>query len=118
METLFEKLGGIKSVKAAVDIFYSRILSDKSISHFFESTDMEAQKGKQVAFLTYVFGGPNNYTGQDMRKAHKHLKLNEAHFQAVAGHLKGTLEELSVPDNLIQEVMTIAASTHNDVLNI
>lgn len=118
MSVLFEKIGGRKAVEAAVDIFYTKVLGDPSISHFFESVDMKAQKGKQTAFLTFAFGGPNNYTGKDMRNAHKHMKLTEAHFSAVAAHLQSTLEELSVPKELIQEVMSIAASTHDDVLNL
>jgi len=46
------------------------------------------------------------------------MKLTEAHFGAVAGHLQSTLQELNVPANLIGEVMKIAASTHDDVLNV
>lgn len=49
---------------------------------------------------------------------HMHLALNEAHFTAVAGHLKAALEELNVTAELQDEVMTIAASTHDDVLNV
>ena len=64
------------------------------------------------------FGGPSNYTGKDMREGHKHLNLAEEHFQAVAGNLKATLEELNVPSDLIDQVMAIAASTHDDVLNL
>jgi len=68
-----------------------------------------------------AFGGPNNYSGLDMRAAHAPLVakgLNEAHFTAVAGHLQATLEELGVPADLIGEVMAIAASTHDDVLGL
>lgn len=120
MSTLFEKLGGEAAVNAAVDIFYRKVLADDSINHFFDTTDMAAQHAKQKSFLTMAFGGPNNYTGQDMRKAHAPLVekgLNEDHFNAVAGHLQSTLEELNVPAELINEVMSIAASTHDDVLN-
>lgn len=120
MSTLFEKLGGEAAVNAAVDIFYRKVLGDDSISHFFESTDMAAQHAKQKAFLTMAFGGPNNYSGTDLRTAHAPLVkkgLNESHFGAVAGHLQATLEELNVPADLINEVMTIAASTKADVLN-
>jgi hemoglobin len=116
--SVFEQIGGQAAVDAAVDIFYRRVLSDPVISHFFDTVDMDRQIGKQKAFLTMAFGGPNKYTGKDMREAHKHLKLTEEHFNAVAGHLKGTLEELKVPANLINEVMSIAASTHDDVLNL
>jgi hemoglobin len=118
MASVFEQIGGAPAVDAAVDIFYRRVLSDPSISHFFDDVDMDRQIVKQKSFLTVAFGGPNAYSGKDMRNAHKHMKLTEQHFGAVAGHLQGTLQELNVPQNLIDEVMKIAASTHDDVLNL
>jgi len=120
-ESLYEKIGGTAAVEAAVDIFYRKVLEDNSINQFFDNTDMNAQRAKQMSFLTMAFGGPNNYSGIQMREAHAPLVekgLNEAHFGAVAGHLQATLEELKVPENLIQEVMTIAGSTHDDVLGL
>ena len=120
-ESLFEKLGGATAVNAAVDIFYRKVLSDDSINHFFDDTDMQAQREKQKAFLTMAFGGPNEYTGKDLRSAHAPLVergLDDSHFNAVAGNLKATLDELNVPADLIDEVMGIAASTHDDVLNL
>ncbi len=119
--SLYESIGGQPAVDAAVDIFYRKVLSDDLISGFFDDVDMERQAAKQKAFLTYAFGGPAHYTGKDMRTAHAHLVargLNESHFQAVAGHLKSTLEELNVPKELIDQVMAIAASTHDDVLGL
>lgn len=120
-ESLFEKIGGTAAVEAAVDIFYRKVLEDKSINQFFDNTDMEAQRAKQMAFLTMAFGGPSNYSGKDMREAHAPLVakgLNESHFNAVAGHLQETLKELEVPEDLIGEVMAIAGSTHDDVLGL
>ncbi len=43
--------------------------------------------------------------------------LNHAHFGAVTPHLQATLEELGVPANLVNDVMTVAASTKDDILN-
>jgi len=120
-DSLFEQIGGEAAVDAAVDLFYRKVLTDDSISHFFEDTDMDAQRAKQKSFLTMAFGGPNNYTGQQLREAHAPLVakgLNESHFAAVAGHLQATLQELGVAENLIEQVMAIAASTHDDVLGL
>lgn len=116
--TLFEQLGGNAAVDAAVDIFYRKVLGDDLISHYFDTVDMERQAAKQKAFLTMVFGGPNNYSGRDMRAAHAHLPgLNDEHFDAVVGHLGGTLKELGVSDELIGQVAAIAESVRDDVLN-
>jgi len=120
MGSLFEQIGGAKAMDAAVELFYRRVLTDDRISHFFEGVDMERQAAKQKAFLTMVCGGPNSYTGMDMRKGHVHLVkrgLNDAHFNAVAEHLGGTLEELGVAPNLIQQVLQAAESMRADVLN-
>ena len=120
MTTLYEKLGGEAAVNAAVDIFYRKVLADDRINHFFEGIDMEKQAAKQKAFLTFAFGGPNNYTGHDMRKAHERLVkekgLSDEHFDAVMENLGATLQELNVPAELIQEAAAIAESTRNDVL--
>ncbi|MBL8238462.1 MAG: group 1 truncated hemoglobin [Bryobacterales bacterium] len=121
MSSLYEQIGGQPAVDAAVDIFYRKVLSDDRISHFFEGVDMDKQIGKQKAFLTMAFGGPHNYTGQDMRKGHAHLVargLNGTHFDAVAENLSNTLTELGVAQNLIDQVMAIAGSTRNDVLGL
>lgn len=115
--SVYEKIGGEAAVNAAVDIFYRKVLSDDRIAHFFDTVDMEAQHAKQKAFLTMAFGGPNNYTGKDMREAHKHMNLTEEHFTAVAECLVGTLQELSVPQEYIDEIVGIALSVKDDVLN-
>jgi hemoglobin len=67
-----------------------------------------------------VTGGPASYSGRDMRAGHAHLVkrgLNDEHFNAVAGHLKDTLEELGVPAPLVAQVLAIAESARTDVLN-
>jgi len=118
-KTLFEQLGGEAAVDAAVDIFYRRVLNDYRINRFFDNTDMDQQAAKQKAFLTMAFGGPNNYSGTDMRTAHARfvkMGLDDSHFDAVVEHLAGTLQELNVPDALIEQVAAIAETTRTDVL--
>jgi len=116
--SVYENIGGAAAVDAAVDIFYRKVLSDDRISHFFDTVDMEAQHAKQKAFLTMAFGGPNDYTGKDMREAHKGMNLTEEHFGAVAEALVGTLTELEVPQEYIDEIVGIAVSVKDDVLNV
>jgi hemoglobin len=119
-ESLYQRIGGEAAVEAAVDIFYRKVLADSRISGFFSDIDMDAQRAKQKAFLGMAFGGPKTYTGKDMREAHKRLVakgLNDSHFDAVAGHLQATLDELKVPQAISAEVMAIAGGARNDVLN-
>lgn len=120
MATLYERLGGAPAVEAAVDIFYRKVLNDDRIKHFFDDIDMDAQIAKQKGFLTMAFGGPNNYTGKDLRAGHARLikmGLNDSHVDAVIENLGNTLKELGVPDATIGEVAAIANSVRADVLN-
>ncbi len=123
MSTLFEKLGGSNAVTLAVDKFYERVLNDERVKHFFVGVDMAKQKAHQRAFLTYAFGGAGKYDGNTMRKAHQKLVeeqgLSGEHFDAIAEDLIATLQELGIPQNLIDEVAAIAGSPSHrrDVLN-
>ncbi len=95
-------------------------MADPKLKPFFDGVDMNRQRNKQKAFLTYAFGGAPNYSGKNMRDAHRHLVekgMNSTHFDAVIKHLGDTLKELNVPENLIQEAAQIARSVKDDVLN-
>ncbi|RAP35248.1 group 1 truncated hemoglobin [Legionella quinlivanii] len=117
--SLFERLGGQNAVNAAVDIFYRKMLTDERVSHFFDDVDMEQQILKQKGFLTMVFGGPNKYTGKNMREGHNHLLkrgLDDTHVDIVIEHLGATLAKLGATAEDITQVAAIANSVRNDVL--
>lgn len=52
MSSLYEQIGGQPAVKAAVDLFYRKVLTDDRISEFFDGVDMDRQIAKQKGFLT------------------------------------------------------------------
>lgn len=120
MSTLYERLGGEAAIEAAVVRFYDKIMADADLAHFFEHLDMDAQIAKQIAFMTMAFGGPNHYTGRDLRDAHmalvRHQGLADRHFDSVAQHLDATLRDLGVDAPAIGEVLTIVEGTRDDVL--
>jgi hemoglobin len=119
MSSIYEQLGGEATVERAVDVFYRKMLLDDRVAAFFESVDMDRQRAKQKAFLTMVLGGPNAYTGRDMRTAHAGLVkrgLNDEHVDVVLEHLGGTLRELGASEHHIAAVLELANSVRNDVL--
>ena len=119
MSSLFENLGGEQSVDAAVDIFYRKVLQDDRIKNFFTDVDMDEQIQKQKSFLTFAFGGPNKYSGLNMKEAHARLVekgMDDTHVDVVVELLGGTLKELGVEAKLIGEVAAIAESVRGQVL--
>jgi hemoglobin len=117
--SLFDRLGGETAIEAAVIAFYAKVMTDPSISGFFAGYDIHALIKKQVAFMTMAFGGPSKYSGRDLRHAHAGLVRNglaDQHFDAVAGHLRTTLDELGVDAATTAEVLAIVGGTRPDVL--
>lgn len=120
MASLYEQLGGATAIETAVELFYRKMLSDDRVAQFFDAVDMDRQMAKQKGFLTMVLGGPNSYTGTDMRTGHKHLierGLNDTHVDIVIEHLGATLKELGANDAQIAQVAAVANSVRDDVLD-
>ncbi len=118
-DSLYERLGGEDAIDAAVNIFYDKVLDDDHLQHFFEHADMDRLRSLQKSFMTMAFGGPEEYSGADLRAAHEHFVakgIDDTHFDAVAGHLRATLQELEVPEDLIIDVLTVVEKTRKDVL--
>lgn len=117
--SIYERLGGAPAIQAATEVFYRKVLQDDELAPFFEDVDMDRQIAKQASFLTMVTGGPNQYSGRDMRAAHAHLAargIDDRHVDRVIQHLGDTLRELGVSDDLIQVVADTANSVRADVL--
>ena len=70
---------------------------------------------KQAMFMKYAFGGAPQWTGKSILDAHRHLikeqGLNLTHYDAVAGHFVATLQELGVPEDLLNEAAGIVLTT-------
>ncbi len=118
--TLFDKIGGKETVEKASHFLYVNILRDSRIKHFFENVDIEIQKRKMSAFLTYIFGGPSLYTGRGMRLAHKGAVengLNDDHFNAMIDCVRAALNELNIDNTSINQVTKTIEEHRDDVLN-
>lgn len=118
---LYDRVGGDRTMDIAVDIFYRKVLQDDLVGHFFQDVDMDAQRLKQKSFLAMAFGGPYQYSGQDLRAAHRPLQekfgLSDEHFDRVAALFQETMQELQIPDKEIQGMMDILESTRDDILD-
>ena len=119
MTNLLNAVGGAPAVEVAAGILYQKILADETINHFFADVDMDAQTRKQKRFLVLLLSDNAANAAGYVRSAHGALVargLSDAHFDAVAGHLKSTLEELEVPSDVVDQVVAAAAGLREAVL--
>lgn len=106
----YERIGGAPSVKAAVERLYELILADDELAPYFASIEMPQLKAHMAALLTKVLGGPDGYAGRDLGEAHHGLGITTHHYQLVTGYLVQTLQELSVPADIIAAAGAVVAS--------
>jgi hemoglobin len=117
--SLYEELGGDAAISAALDAFYVKIFADPRMSPYFEDIDMARLKGHARAFLTVAFGGPDHYTGRDLRAAHERprsMGLDDASVDLFLFHFRAVLEEFGVDEGRITAAMGIAEGGRNEVL--
>ncbi|MBT2701152.1 group 1 truncated hemoglobin [Bacillus sp. ISL-40] len=116
-QTLYEKVGGEEAIAKVVDYFYSElVLKDETVNHFFKETDMEKQRAHQSKFISFALGGPNQYSGQSMAKAHQGMNLQPAHYNAIVKHLHDALAHFGVNEIDIDTALTQVASLRDDIL--
>jgi len=119
VDTPYELIGGRLTIQAAVESFYRRVLADESVSHFFDTVDMDHLRARQSMFLTMLLGGQIVYTGRDIRTAHARPQeqgLDDSHFDTILKHFRKALEEVGVQANNVDKVMMRLEETRDAVL--
>lgn len=96
MSTLYEKIGGQPTIEKVVDDFHKRILADSTVSGFFDNTDMEKQRDRQIGFFALILGGPKDYKGRSMDQTHTGMGLQQPHFDAISKHLTDAMTSSGV----------------------
>jgi hemoglobin len=107
--SLYEAIGGRAALRAAVDVFYRRLLADPELAPFFPGGVGVRHRAFLVTALGEALGGPERYRGPLLADAHRHLGITGAQFDRTAGHLSDTLDELAVPRPLAGQVIGIVA---------
>ena len=120
-DSLYARIGGEPVLAIAVERLYARMMVDERLRPFFDMLEVGDLVRKQLAFMSHVLGGPDLYSGRDLRSAHARLVhqlgLSDVHFDAVADHLHATLAEMGIAESLIWEVLARVAATRSEVLD-
>lgn len=116
-DSVYEEIGGREAVAAVVDEFYDRVLADDELRPFFEGTDVAELRAHQVAFISAVAGGPEEYSGEEMRAAHAHLDIGDREFDRVADHLDDALTVCDVAPDHRAAILEEVEALRDPVLN-
>lgn len=119
IDQLYNLIGGKKTVWAATDAFYKRVLADDTLRNFFRDSNMARLREGQSMFLSMLLGGRIVYTGKDISAAHAHVRaqgLKDVHFDSFLSHFRDALREVGVQPDKIEKVVNLLESRRAAVL--
>ena len=90
------------AIRAAVELFYERLLEDQALAVVFEGVDMKKLRGHQRAFLLQALGGPSMYSGRDMQTAHRGLGITDEQFARTLAILLESLRDVGVAADVVE----------------
>jgi hemoglobin len=96
-KALFERLGGKGAIEAVIDDFLGRVAADERINAGFAVGHVPRLRQRLVELVCAASGGPCVYSGRDMGTVHAGMKITNAQFDALVGHLVDTLDKFKVP---------------------
>jgi len=96
-KALFERLGGKPAIEAVIDDFLGRVAGDETINAGFAVSHVPRIRQRLVELVCAASGGPCVYSGRDMGTVHAGMKITNAQFDALVGHLVATLDTFKVP---------------------
>ena len=120
IDELYDFIGGKRTVWAATEAFYRRVLADDTLRPFFATTDMAQLRARQSMFISMLLGGRVVYTGKDIALAHSHARqqgLNDGHFDRFLKHFREALIEVGVESDKVEKVAKLLESRRSTVLN-
>ncbi len=113
--SLYERIGGQPAVVKLVDDFYRRVCDDPELAPFFEHASLEKLVRMQHEFFAAALGGPIDYSGIDLAKAHHGRGIMRQQFGLFVEHLLDTLKDQGIPESEATEVIQRIATYESEV---
>ncbi len=117
--TLYERLGGTEGITRLVHDAVDAHLNNPVVKTRFENTrDIEHAKRMSVEFFCAGSGGPQTYSGRDMRTAHRGMNISEQEFLAVVDDIMGAMAKNQVGEAEQKDVLSVLYSLKGDIIRV
>ncbi len=112
---LYQTFGELPGLQRLAKDLVSRASTDPRIQTFFAKTDKDALATSLGSQFCSLLGGPCEYTGPDMKLAHKDLGLSTAHFNALVEDLQQAMDAQGIPFRAQNRLLALLAPMYRDV---
>lgn len=121
--SLFERLGGSEGIALIVEDVAARHISNPVINArfrpFLEPPEKLQDLKKHLAyFLEMGSGGPQRYTGRDMKSAHTGMNISAEEYMSATDDIIAALEAAGVDEATRKDVLAITWSLKGDIMQV
>ena len=118
--SLYDRLGKEEGIIKVVDDFVANVVSDDDIKEVhkkhFKEGDVPLLKRKLVEQIGMETGGPQKYTGKNMKDAHTGLEINNKDFDALVSDLAKAMDKNKVAVDDKNTILKVLESMRKDVV--
>lgn len=120
MKSVYESIGGEKTIRKIVEAFYPRVQAHPELKHLFPENITETMQ-KQFLFLSQFFGGPPLYTE---KRGHPRLRARHLPFpiyphtaQAWLECMSAALDEVGIEEKIRAQMWDRLVMTAYHMIN-
>ena len=116
--SLYERIGGAEVLRRVASDLVDAHAANPAIGSRFRNIDAVTAKQHAFEFFCMGSGGPQPYTGRDLRDVHTGMNLSDQEFVASVDDLLAVLRRNGVGQREQEEVLFIFFSLKGEVLRL
>lgn len=120
-ESLYNRLGGAHAIAQVVDDFVDRIWVNEVLNANPKNKQAMGISKPALKYLAteltcMATGGPQKYSGRDMKEVHSGLNISEKEWDAMVVDFKTTLDKFNVPAKEQSELIQLVGGLKGDIV--
>jgi hemoglobin len=117
-KTLYERLGGREGIHAIVTDVVEFHQRNPVIAPRFRASDTEKLRQLAHEFFCAGAGGPEKYSGRDLREAHAGMNISEQEYLAAMDDIVQAMRKHGIEADAQSEVVGILYSLKGEVIRV
>ncbi|HTL51437.1 MAG TPA: redoxin family protein [Planctomycetota bacterium] len=115
-KSLYDRLGGVDAITAVVGEFVNNLAHDPKVNKRFAGANIPHLKQMLIEQICAATGGPQKYTGGDMKTVHTGMGIKPEEFGALVGDLVAALDKFKVPEAEKNELLGALGGMQKDIV--
>jgi hemoglobin len=104
-DSLYQRIGGHAVLESIASGWVDQVVVDPALKARFAATNADQFKARLTALLCEISGGPEVYTGKDMKTAHRGMNVSDAEWKSFIENLRSVLDTMKIPPAYEEELL-------------